>query len=75
MLRWEIEIGRIDINMEVSCLLQQLCSSQEGHIDDVHEIFRCLQENLKYNPGQMILYDTLERSLDRFFEICTQNEE
>ena len=34
-----IELERIDILTEVSCLSQHLCSPREGHIDDVYRIF------------------------------------
>ena len=39
VLRWSIELGRIDIMTEVSCLYQHLCYKIEVHIDDVYCIF------------------------------------
>ena len=34
-LRWSIELGRIYIMTEVSCLYQHLCSPREGHLNAV----------------------------------------
>ena len=39
VLRFSIELGRIDILTEVGCLSQHLCSPREVHIDDVYRIF------------------------------------
>ena len=35
VLRWSIELGRIDIMTEVSCLSQHLFSPREGHLNFV----------------------------------------
>ena len=53
VLRWSIELGRIDILTEVSCLSQHLCSPREVHLDVVYHIFIYLQNNLGKNPGRM----------------------
>ena len=39
VLRWSIELGRIDILTEVSCLSQHLYSSRERNLDAVYRIF------------------------------------
>ncbi|GFH50500.1 hypothetical protein CTEN210_06976 [Chaetoceros tenuissimus] len=54
VLRWAIELGRIDMNTEVSCLSQHLASPREGHMHAVYKIFRYLQKNLSSNPGRMV---------------------
>ena len=50
VLRWMIELGRIDIYYEVSVLLQQLaCPPGEGHLTQVFHIFKYLdthEENI-----------------------------
>ena len=56
VLRWSIELGRIDIMTEVSCLSQHLCSPREGHLLAVYKIFRYLQKNISKIPGRMV-YD------------------
>ena len=43
ILRWSIELGRIDIITEVSCLSQHLCAPREGHLHALYKIFRYLQ--------------------------------
>ena len=42
VMRWSIELGRIYILTEESCLSQHLCSPREGHLDAVYHIFRYL---------------------------------
>ena len=42
VLRWSIELGRIDILTEVSFLSQHLCSPREVNLDAVYRIFVCL---------------------------------
>ena len=53
ILRWAIELGRIDIYTEVSCLSQHLCCPREGHLLAVYKIFHYLQANLTKNPGRL----------------------
>jgi hypothetical protein len=53
VLRWAIELGRIDIMTEVSNLSCHLCMPREGHLDAVYRIFRYLQKNLTKNPGRI----------------------
>ena len=69
MLRWSIEIGRIDILTEVSCLSQHLCSPSEGHLDAVYCIFRYLQRNLGKNPGRMEYNPMYEPIDENVFEV------
>jgi hypothetical protein len=39
ILRWCVELGRIDIITEVSMLSTYLCLSREGHLDAVFHVF------------------------------------
>ena len=69
MLRCSIELGRIDILTEVSCLSQHLCSPREGPLDDVYLIFGYLQKNLGKNPRSMA-YDPMYEPTDyNVFEV------
>ena len=43
MLRWMVEIGRIDINTEVSMLASHLALPREGHLEAVFHIFSYLR--------------------------------
>lgn len=40
VLRWAIELGRIDIITEVSVLSQHQCNPREGHLNALYKIFR-----------------------------------
>ena len=69
MLRWLIELGRVDILTEVSCLSEHLCYQREVHIDDVYRIFRYLQKNLVKNPGRMAYDHMYEPTDGNVFEV------
>jgi hypothetical protein len=58
ILRWAVELGRVDIMTEVSCLSQHLCAPLVGHLDAAYMIFRYLQRNLSKNTGR-IAFDHL----------------
>jgi hypothetical protein len=58
ILRWAVELGRVDIMTEVSCLSQHLCAPRVGHLDAAYMIFRFLQRNLNKNTGR-IAFDPL----------------
>ena len=46
-LRWSMEIGRIDILLEVSIMSTQLALPQEGHLEQVLHIFGYLKIHKK----------------------------
>ena len=69
LLRWSIELGRIYILTEVSCLYQHLCYPREGHLDAVYCIFRYLQKNLGKNPGRMSYDPMYEPTDENLFEV------
>ena len=86
VLRWSIELGRIDILTEVSCLYQNLCSPREGHLDSIYPIFRYLNKNLGKNPGRMAydpmyeptdenVFKVLGRSLDEWKDFLPDAQE
>jgi len=52
ILRWAIELGRIDILTEVSCLSQHLAEPREGHLVAVYKIFKYL--SLKNSKGRIV---------------------
>jgi hypothetical protein len=49
ILRWYVELGRIDIITEVSMLSTFLCMPREGDLDAVYHLFVYL--SLKYKGG------------------------
>ena len=52
--RWTIELGRIDILTEVSCLSQHLVEPREGHLIAVYKIFKYLSLRLKISRGRIV---------------------
>ena len=59
ILRWIIELGRIDINFEVSCLSQHLCYPRLGHLHQALHIFKYLdihrESFLSFDPTRLCL--------------------
>ena len=47
VLRWVVEIGRVDINTEVSMLSSYQAAPREGHLDQVYHIFAYLKNKPK----------------------------
>ena len=47
VLRWAIEIGRVDILTEVSMLSSYQASPREGHLEQIHHIFAYLKNKPK----------------------------
>ena len=68
VLRWAIELGRIDILTEVSCLSQHLASPREGHLHAVYKIFRYLQKNMSKNPGRLVFDGLYPHTDPRLFQ-------
>ena len=46
VIRWSIELGRIEINTKVSCLYQHLCSPRKEHLKAAYKTLRYIQNNL-----------------------------
>ena len=46
ILRWSIELGRVDIITEVSTLSQHQCSPRIGHLEAVYRVFWYLKYTL-----------------------------
>ena len=69
ILRWAIELGRIDIHTEVSCLSQHLCAPREGHLKNTYKIFRYLQRNMEKNPGRIVFDPYFEKQPESVFEL------
>lgn len=53
ILRWAVEIGRLDILLEVSLLSAYLAAPREGHLEQVFHIFGYL----KKNPKRKLAFD------------------
>ena len=62
ILRWAVELGRIDIYTEISVLSQHQCLPREGHLDALYRIFwylkKAKESRIIFDPTRM---DTDER--------------
>jgi hypothetical protein len=45
ILRWAVELGRVDILLEVSLMSSHLCQPREGHLEAVYNIFAYLSKH------------------------------
>ena len=54
ILRWAVELGRIDIALEVSLLSSFLCMPREGHMNAVYNIFGYLDKHME---GANLVFD------------------
>ena len=61
MLRWAVELGRLDIYLEVSLLSQYQASPRAGHLDALYHIFAYLRGHP--NMGR-IAYDPVPPKVD-----------
>ena len=46
ILRWIVELGRIDITCEILMLSSHLALPREGHLEEVFRIFAYLKEHI-----------------------------
>lgn len=71
MLRWMVEIGRVDIITEVSLMASQMAMPREGHLDAVLHIFGFLRR--KYN-SRMAFDPTVPFVDETAFKECNWKE-
>ena len=60
VLRWAVELGRIDILMEVSMLSSHLALPREGHLQQVYHVFAFL----KNKPKRTLAFDPQYPDID-----------
>ncbi|MHA7927589.1 MAG: Ty1/Copia family ribonuclease HI, partial [Marinobacter sp.] len=60
ILRWAVELGRLDIYLETSILSQYLASPREGHLEAVYHIFAYLRRH----PKSSVVFDPRTIDLD-----------
>ena len=62
ILRWAVELGRVDIYLEVSLMSQYLASPREGHLEALYHVFAFLKKHLKlkmvFDPKDVRLDET-----------------
>jgi hypothetical protein len=71
MLRWMVEIGRVDIITEVSLMSSHMAMPREGHLDSVLHIFGYLK--IKYN-SRMCFDPTVPYCDEKAFKECDWKE-
>mmetsp|Transcript_11394 Transcript_11394/g.16562 ORF Transcript_11394/g.16562 Transcript_11394/m.16562 type:complete len:119 (+) Transcript_11394:1368-1724(+) len=59
-LRWIIELGRVDISVEVSMLSSHLVLPREGHLQELIHIFGYLKNNM----NTKMVFDPIEPEID-----------
>jgi hypothetical protein len=59
-LRWAVELGRIDIHMEVSMLSTYLALPRTGHLEQVYHVFGYL----KQKPSRQLAFDPRHPDID-----------
>ena len=66
ILRWSIEIGRVDVLFEVSSLSAYQASPRQGHLDQALHILGYLKEHIKltlyFDPSPITLPETIFRN-------------
>ena len=60
ILRWAVELGRVDIYLEVSLLSQYLANPRQGHLEAAYHIFAYL----KTHPKVKLVFDPKDVDLD-----------
>ena len=55
VLRWAVELGRIDIHVQVAILSSYLAQPHQGHLEAVFHIFAFLR---KYKRSKVVFDDT-----------------
>ena len=61
ILRWMVELGRVDICLEVSMMSSHLALPREGHLEQLFHIFAHLK---KYHNAEQV-YDPSEPEIDK----------
>ena len=61
VLRWIVELGRVDIDVEVSMMSSHLALPREGHLKEVYHIFAYL----KAHPNAEMVFDPTPVEVDR----------
>mmetsp|Transcript_15996 Transcript_15996/g.23839 ORF Transcript_15996/g.23839 Transcript_15996/m.23839 type:complete len:1130 (+) Transcript_15996:7540-10929(+) len=78
VLRWAIELGRIDIITEVSVLSQHQCNPREGHLNALYKIFwylKCEMSRSKTPNVGRLVFDARQTEVDdRLFPRSAQDQ-
>jgi len=65
VLRWAVELGRVDIHVAVALMSQYLVFPRRGHLDQVSRIFGYLK---RCNRSKMVFDDAMIDWKDKFYQ-------
>jgi len=71
VLRWIVELGRIDIIVPVSLLSRFMASPREGHLQQCYRIFAYLKQ---FNRSRLVFDDGEPTFEDSYFHVCDWTE-
>lgn len=71
ILRWIVELGRIDIDIEVSMMSRMLAAPREGHLEQVLHIFAYLKSHKR---STLVFDDTTPTFDESQFQECDWEE-
>mmetsp|Transcript_10096 Transcript_10096/g.15277 ORF Transcript_10096/g.15277 Transcript_10096/m.15277 type:complete len:320 (+) Transcript_10096:3214-4173(+) len=67
-LRWAVELGRVDINVDVAIMSQYLAAPREGHLEATYDIIRYLSVRpdrlLLMSPKRLPYLDAIKESFN-----------
>ena len=80
ILRWAIELGRIDINLEVSLLSQYQANPRIGHLEALYHVFSYLKNHqdmgkLVYDAGEPVIDENVFNNKADWTDFYGQVEE
>jgi hypothetical protein len=71
VLRWIVELGRIDLIVPVSLLSRFMVSPREGHLQQCYHIFAYLKQ---FNRSRLVFDDGDPTFEDAYFHVCDWSE-
>jgi hypothetical protein len=71
VLRWIVELGRIDLIVPVSLLSRFMASPREGHLQQCYHIFAYLKQ---FNRSRLVFDDGEPTFEDSYFHVCDWSE-
>ena len=71
VLRWIVELGRIDLIVPVSLLSRYMVSPREGHLQQCYHIFAYLKQ---FNRSKLLFDDGEPTFDDSYFHVCDWTE-
>jgi hypothetical protein len=71
ILRWIVELGRIDLIVPVSLLSRYMMSPREGHLQQCYHIFAYLKQ---FNRSRLVFDDAEPDLSEYYFHVCDWKE-